>query len=649
MSSSLDWHTTNFTYLNLALSALKAELEVFIGDHKDKSTLVAAQEELHAFKAKLSAQLPLETLAEVFNLSPFEQKLLLLCAGMDLDAQFAQTVARVMPSGATQPTFSLALAALEGADWNALTPNAPLRYWKLLELGEHQIFNSRALRLNESILHYLTTASYWDAALHEFISPAPTQALLAASQIHWISSARALFSPGAKIWPLIQLTGVDVQDKLLATSALASSLQLTVFKMSAMAIPLQTREIHELALSWGKDWALNNRALFLDATGVDTSDKSRQFAVSLFLEQMNGVVVMDAGSWTPVLNRPIHTFIVEKPTPSEQLARWQIYFTKHSEVLQDLERVTKQFNLGAVAIDQIALETQSLCEKPGFGAEIWNKCRMMTRPRIDELAQRIEPKADWDALILPEAQKNLLRELTTQVHLRNQVYDHWGFSAKSERGLGISALFAGESGTGKTMAAEVIANTLQLDLYRIDLSQVVNKYIGETEKNLKRIFDAAESGGCILLFDEADALFGKRSDVKDAHDRYSNIEVSYLLQRMEAYRGLAIMTTNMITSIDSAFYRRIRFIVQFPFPDAFMRAKIWETIFPENTPRQGLDSAKLGRLSVTGGNIRNIALNAAFLAAQSKEPVQMDHIARAVRTEYTKLEKMLSTKEMTDW
>ena len=199
----------------------------------------------------------------------------------------------------------------------------------------------------------------------------------------------------------------------------------------------------------------------------------------------------------------------------------------------------------------------------------------------------------------------------------------WGFAAKGARGLGISALFAGESGTGKTMAAEVLANELHLDLYRIDLAAVVSKYIGETEKNLKRVFDAAEDSGAILLFDEADALFGKRSEVKDSHDRYANIEVSYLLQRMEAYRGLAILTTNLKNALDTAFLRRLRFVVQFPFPDARQRELIWRGIFPAATPLDGVDCAKLARLNVAGGNIRNIAMNAAFLAAEAGSPVAM--------------------------
>ncbi|MBE9514415.1 MAG: ATP-binding protein, partial [Chloroflexi bacterium] len=228
-------------------------------------------------------------------------------------------------------------------------------------------------------------------------------------------------------------------------------------------------------------------------------------------------------------------------------------------------------------------------------------------------------------------------------------YESWGFAAKSSRGLGISALFAGASGTGKTMAAEVLANELRLDLYHIDLSQVVSKYIGETEKNLRRVFDAAEEGGAILLFDEADALFGKRGEVKDSHDRYANIEISYLLQRMEAYRGLAVLTTNMKSALDTAFLRRIRFVVQFPFPNAAQRAEIWRRIFPADTPTEGLDADKLARLNVAGGNIRNIALHAAFLAADTDEPVHMPHLLRAARTEYGKLEKSLTEAEIRGW
>jgi SpoVK/Ycf46/Vps4 family AAA+-type ATPase len=194
-----------------------------------------------------------------------------------------------------------------------------------------------------------------------------------------------------------------------------------------------------------------------------------------------------------------------------------------------------------------------------------------------------------------------------------------------------------------------LANELNLDLFRIDLSQVVNKYIGETEKNLRRVFDAAEDGGAILLFDEADALFGKRSEVKDSHDRYANIEVSYLLQRMEVYRGLAILTTNLKSALDTAFLRRLRFVVQFPFPDAAQRVEIWRRVFPAQAPTDSLDFLQLARLPVAGGNIRNMALNAAFVAAEAGEPVRMYHLLLAAKHECQKLERPISESEIGGW
>jgi len=311
-----------------------------------------------------------------------------------------------------------------------------------------------------------------------------------------------------------------------------------------------------------------------------------------------------------------------------------------------------QFNLSAAAISSINSKVTS--DWQGFEGNrnlhtaglLWESCCAYSRPGLEVLAQRINPAAGWDDLILPDQQKSALKEIVMHVRQRARVYEDWGFGKKGSRGLGISALFSGESGTGKTMASEVLAKELNLDLYRIDLSQVVNKYIGETEKNLKRIFDAAEDGGAILLFDEADALFGKRSEVKDSHDRYANIEVSYLLQRMEAYRGLAILTTNMKSALDKAFMRRIRFVVHFPFPDAILRKEIWQHVFPENTPHDNLEWEKLSHMNLAGGNIRNIALSASFIAADEGVAVSMAHIAVAARNEYAKLEKPMSTGEL---
>jgi SpoVK/Ycf46/Vps4 family AAA+-type ATPase len=281
---------------------------------------------------------------------------------------------------------------------------------------------------------------------------------------------------------------------------------------------------------------------------------------------------------------------------------------------------------------------------PGWEA-LWETCRRRLRARLDQLAERLAPRLAWDDLVLPDEQTQLMQGIVGQARARFQVYEDWGFAHRASRGLGISVLFAGESGTGKTLAAEVLASELKLDLYRIDLSAVVSKYIGETEKNLRRMFDAAEQGGAILFFDEADALFGKRSEVKDSHDRYANIEINYLLQRMEAFSGLAILATNMKSALDTAFLRRLRFIITFPFPGVKERRRIWQRALPQETPREDLDYDRLARLNLSGGNINSIALNAAFMAAGQQQSVTMPILFAAARLELRKLDRAFAESD----
>jgi SpoVK/Ycf46/Vps4 family AAA+-type ATPase len=305
-----------------------------------------------------------------------------------------------------------------------------------------------------------------------------------------------------------------------------------------------------------------------------------------------------------------------------------------------------QFNLNIHDIREAAdLAVRSERTATPMAERVWDACRNLTQPRLDALAQRLVPKATWDDLVLSDESAVLLHQIAGQVRERFRVYEDWGYARRMTRGLGISALFSGESGVGKTMAAEVIANELRLHLYRIDLSAVVSKYIGETEKNLRRLFDAAEQGGAILFFDEADALFGKRSEVKDSHDRYANIEINYLLQRMEAFSGLAILATNMKGALDPAFMRRLRFVVNFQFPGLAERKQLWEKALPPDVPREGLDYDRLARFNLSGGNIHSVALNAAFLAAQRATRVTGPLILTAVRSELRKLNKPINETE----
>jgi hypothetical protein len=278
----------------------------------------------------------------------------------------------------------------------------------------------------------------------------------------------------------------------------------------------------------------------------------------------------------------------------------------------------------------------------GVAEALFSAARAQAGRNMGEQARRVEPVFELDDLVLPADGRRQLEEICQRVEHRRRVMDEWGFGARLPLGSGVNALFSGPSGTGKTMAAQVVAGALGLDLYRIDLSRVVSKYIGETEKNLGRIFDQAESSNAILFFDEADALFGKRSEVKDAHDRYANIETGYLLQKMEEYPGVTILATNLRQNMDEAFVRRLAFHVQFPLPDEADRVRIWEGVFPDGTPLgDDVDLAFLGRrFRVTGGNIRNVALAAAFLAAEERRPVSMRHLVLGMRREFQKMGKV---------
>ena len=262
-------------------------------------------------------------------------------------------------------------------------------------------------------------------------------------------------------------------------------------------------------------------------------------------------------------------------------------------------------------------------------------------------ARKIVPRYTWRDIVLPDEALAQLREVCERVTHRQRVMGDWGFDRKLSLGKGVNALFAGPSGTGKTMAAEILAGELGLDLYRIELSGVVSKYIGETEQNLDGVFQAAEGSNAILFFDEADALFGKRSEVRDSHDRYANIEISYLLQKFEEYEGVAILATNLRQNLDEAFLRRLAFTIHFPFPDEAERRRIWGRIWPCETPlAKDIDLDLLSRqFKLSGGNIKNIALSAAFLAAEHGGVVTMGHLLQATRREYQKLGKPLSPSD----
>jgi hypothetical protein len=369
-------------------------------------------------------------------------------------------------------------------------------------------------------------------------------------------------------------------------------------------------------------------------------------AVRAFGEAAPPVILLGTRGWDPAWSRE-PALVLDAPVPDEGQRHelWVEALNGDAPVGFDPATATRAFRLGPEQVVRAARAARRTAVAAGRGLEapdIAAGARAQNAAGLERLARRVEPIAGWDDLILPRAAEGQLKEIGARARHRDRVIGEWRMGHTTARGRGVTALFAGDSGTGKTLSAEVLAGDLGLDLYVIDLSTVIDKYIGETEKNLDRIFTEADGVNGVLLFDEADALFGKRSEVKDARDRYANVEVAYLLQRMERFDGIAILTTNLRANVDDAFTRRLDAIVDFPLPEEPDRLRLWERNLPARVPRDGvLDLAFLARqFRISGGNIRNICVSAAYFAAAAEHPIAMADLIRGTEREYRKLGRL---------
>lgn len=630
----MDWNADNQQLLVAEFARLRALLEE--GDPTE------AQAQIETVQQRMPATSSIDTLTQLFELSGFERDLLLLVAGVELDSRIASLCA----DGSGHPqrpwvSFGLALAVLPDPHWSAIAPREALRRWCLLDVDDSTGITAGRLKLDERVLHFISGLNYLDDRLHAQFKPLPVAGLLAEAHHEIARQAGEQLLAQREEWPFVLLSGNDQSGQRDVAAMLAQALGSSMFQLPAAEIPASAQEQEALASLWQREAALLGSGLLICHDGEDNAKLSR------FVERLSGLVMISSKT-APQLNSRSLRFSVDKLDSPGQRQLWLTALGSKADVLLDeLDGIASQYSLDARRIERYAEQVEGLDREVDI--DLLHRLCRGDDESMSELAQLIDTRAGWDDLILPESQCASLQQLAVHARHRITVHHEWGFADKSSRGLGIATLFSGESGTGKTLAAEVLANTLGLALYRIDLSAVVSKYIGETEKNLRKLFDAAEDIGAILLFDEADALFGKRSDVKDSHDRYANIEVSYLLQRMETYRGLAILTTNHKAALDTAFQRRLRFVVHFPFPDAVRREAIWRCIFPPGTPLDNLDFCKLARLNVAGGNIRNIAMTAAFLAAEAETPVNMSQLRRAAQLEAAKTEKTPSEAEIRGW
>jgi hypothetical protein len=606
--------------------AVLAELDVLRahvrGDDATQQEVLA-----RAARDRLPGPSALDEVATGFGLSQFERAILLLAAGPELVARTGEELAGL--GAGRRLTFGTALAVLPDPHWSALTPPAPLRRWELVTLADPSNITGSPLVVDERVLHHLAGAGYLDsrlAALARRLPPPdwlPTELAAAAERIAaaWRDS-RAVVVHGPQPGNVRAVLG-----------AAADLVGMTAMGLSASDVPHDPMDRDRVLRRLERDTVLSGVAWV-----IDLADTPREDARGLVcaLQGLDAPLALTTAEDVPgdavVVGVERLAVRGRREAIGSALQRAGVDPREH-----DIDTVAGIFDLALDDLGTVAAEVRG-------GAPLWAACRSRSRAALAGLAAVLPTRATWEDLVLPPTQAAQLRALVASVRHRVRVLDDWGFAARSTRGLGTTALFTGPSGTGKTTAAEVIAHDLELDLVQVDLSQVVSKYIGETEKQLRRLFDAAEDGSCVLLFDEADALFGSRSQVRDSHDRYANLEVSYLLQRMEAFRGLAILTTNSPDALDQAFTRRLRTIVTFPYPEQALRATMWRRAFPAPTPTTTLDVANLAAVDVPGGGIAAIALTAAYLAASNGGVVDDHAVDTAARWELAKTGRTMARR-----
>ncbi|MGK7915634.1 MAG: ATP-binding protein [Prochloraceae cyanobacterium] len=634
-------------------------------------------------------------LQKSFALSTFDLDILAIALAPELDRHYERVYAYLQDDMSNKrPTVDLVLNLLCSSVPEKLsrrqhfTTNAPLIFHRLLHLCSepHQqqpTLLSYHLILDPQIIRLLLHQPGLDPRLAsgcQLLKPSIFSAPLYLKEDIQKKLQALVREDWQKQQPLVlYFQGTNHNGKRRTAQILAQTLSVTLlFANLARLIEDKVNFEKKLQLLWREAWFFNH---FLYLENFDILYlQEHQISFSTFLAELekNRSITILAGvqNWIPTATgaKGLITVSFTIPESSQRRECWQINLQtaqisiedQELDILSDRFRLTPDQIADAVATAYNTARWQSTQTAFSLDASIQNNSHFKTaKPQLSfvnlcsaaraqsghdlaTLARKIEPKYTWDDIVLHPNQQTQLRAICKEAEYRDLVHQKWGFADKLSLGKGLNVLFSGSPGTGKTMAAEVIAHHLQLDLYKIDLSQIVSKYIGETEKNLNRIFTAATNSNAILLFDEADALFGKRSEVQDARDRYANIEVAYLLQKMEEYQGITILTTNLRSNIDEAFERRLRFIIEFPRPDAKNRLLIWQGIFPKNAPCEpSLDLEFLAQnFEITGANIRNIALTAAFLAADDGGLIEMVHLIRAMRREYQKMGRILRDKDL---
>ncbi len=620
--------------------------------------------------------LSLPHLSSLFHLNNFEEKCILICLAPELNKKYEKLFAYIQDDiTIKKPTVNLILNLLFSSDKERLLHlssffhSAPLSKFRLIQLYDTSSDNpgsllSKSTKLDERITSFLLGLNIIDIRLGRSVKYLTSknnyhkdhfQDCLIQKTINFVDGYFSKQNPTNKNL-VFYFHGKKGSGRKTTVRRICNSLRIPVLYSDIERLITEPISFGELSWILGRECILQQGALCIDNIEALTENNEKASMIFYLIDSLKTFSKLTfILSKKPCNNASFidnFSFIDIEFPEFDDLERkniWETYLngTRRNINSNYIEEIASKFHFTEGRI-KIALETARNLALWQHGnnqiepEDIYNACRLYSDSELNYLARKLDYTYSWNDIILPPDKKNVLRNICNYVKFRHKVLGEWGLGKKFSMGNGLNVLFSGSSGTGKTMAAQIIAKELNIDIFRIDLSRIVSKYIGETEKNLDKIFTAAGNSNVILFFDEADALFGKRSEVKDAHDRYANIEIAYLLQKIEEYNGIVILATNLRSNIDDAFVRRMHYIVDFPYPDETMRKDIWLSIFPENTPlNSDIDFNFLARqFKLSGGNIRNVATNAAFLAASENKEINIFHLINAVKMEYEKIGKL---------
>ena len=628
---------------------------------------------------RAGVRMRLTDITEKFRLSEFEIEVFVLCVAPEIDLSFETVYAYLQDDiNKRRPTLDLALTLFcEGLSEHQSQRDLLLNRSSLVEnhlvrvgedpykqggsnLGSPIIADARAI-------DYLLGSDALDARVRAHARLEPTKASTRRdivltpefqdqlAEIVNGMNAGAVSASGLTL----QLVGQNGSGKKEIARAICSDIGQDLLLIDLANLLASDSPASELLETAFREAVLQSAALCLDGIHLlakdDNASRAASSTISSGLSGFRGfALLLGEKAWRAegvIPGRALLTLEVPTPDYAERRLIWELLLKGEGGTPSDEEvgLLAGRFRLNGGQIFKIvstvrdSLSLLPVSERRLTIDGLNAASRMHSNQKLAELAQKISPRYTWEDIVLPPDQKKQLREICSYFSNMSLVYDEWGFQKKTSLGKGLNVLFSGSSGTGKTMSADIMAGELGLDLYKIDLSGIVSKYIGETEKNLDRIFREANDSNSILFFDEADALFGKRSEVKDSHDRYANIEVSYLLQKMEEYQGIVILATNFRKNMDDAFVRRTHFVIDYPMPEEEYRLEIWRRVFPDEAPRDAsVDLQFMSRqFKIAGGNIKNIAVSSAFLAAQANDSIKMAHVIAATRREYQKMGKLM--------